>query len=373
MVKIDRIELHYFELSLVHPFRTSFGMRTERPCILVSVYADGLTGWGECPAHEKPDYNDETTVTAWHVLEDFLAPPMIGYQVSQVSDIFDTAGYKMVRGNNMARAALENAIWDLLARAQNIPLQQMLGGAKDRVEVGVSIGIQPTLEALLKRVESFVEAGYGRIKMKIEPGWEMEPLRAVRERHPHIKLMADANSAFRIADAGLFNQMEDLNLLMIEQPLAHDDIIDHAELQARVTTPICLDESIHSVHDTRVAIALNACRIINIKVARVGGLTNALTIHNLCAEAGLPVWCGGMLETGVGRAVNLHLASLPNFTLPSDLSASDRYYHQDIAEPTFSLNTEDSTISLPQGYGHGVEVQPDRLAKVRQKHAVIRA
>ena len=372
-MKIERIELHQIELDLVHPFRTSFGEQRRRRCILVAVHSEGVTGWSECTAHPRPDYSYETVTSAWHVLEDFLAPPLIGYEVNQPSDIFGSAGYKMVRGNSMAKAALENAIWDLLARAQNVPLQQLLGGVKDRIEVGVSIGIQPTLQGLLDRVNKFVDAGYGRIKMKIEPGWELEPLRAVRERHPDIKLMADANSAFRIADAGLFNEMEDLNLLMIEQPLAHDDIIDHAELQARVTTPICLDESIHSIHDTRVAIHLNACRIINIKVGRVGGLTNALTIHNLCQEAGIPVWCGGMLETGVGRSINLHLASLPNFTLPSDLSASDRYYHEDVAEPAFFLNKEDSTIDVPQGPGSGIEVQADRLAKAQTRHTVIAA
>ena len=370
-MKIERIELHQIDLPLVHPFRTSFGEQTERSCILVAVHGDGVTGWAECVAHRRPDYSYETNTTAWHVLEEFLAPPLIGREIQAPADIFATAGYHMVRGHHMAKAALENAIWDLLARAQNAPLQQLLGGTKDRIEVGVSIGIQPTLPGLLDRVDKFIAEGYGRIKMKIEPGWELEPLRAVRRRHPDVKLMADANSAFRLADAGLFNEMEDLKLLMIEQPLAHDDIIDHAELQARVTTPICLDESIHSIHDTRVALKLKACRIINIKVGRVGGLTNALRIHDLCAEAGIPVWCGGMLETGVGRAINLHLASLPNFTLPSDLSASNRYYHQDVAEPTFSLNVADSTITVPPGPGSGVEVQLDRLAKARQRQRII--
>lgn len=371
-MKIERIELHQFQLPLVHPFRTSFGVQTERTCILVAVYSGGLSGWGECVASRRPDYAYETTVTAWHVLRDFLAPPLIGHEINTPDDIFTSAGYKMVRGHNMAKAALENAIWDLLARAQNVPLQRLFGGEKARIEVGVSIGIQPSLEGLLDRVDKFINEGYGRIKVKIEPGWELKPLKAIRERHPNIKLMADANSAFRLSDADLFNQMEDLNLLMIEQPLAHDDIIDHAELQARVTTPICLDESIHTPGDARLAIKINACRIINIKVGRVGGLTDAIQIHNICATADIPVWCGGMLETGVGRATNLHLASLPNFTLPSDLSASNRYYLEDIAEPTFSLNTEDSTISVPGGPGSGVEVQLDRLARWRRELEVIK-
>ena len=370
-MKIERIELHQIALELVHPFRTSFGTQTERHCILVSVHGEGLTGWGECVAHTRPDYGSETITTAWHVLEDFLAPPLIGYDVTEPADIFGSGGFKIVRGHNMAKATLENAVWDWMARARNVPLQAMFGGQKERIEVGVSIGIQPTLQGLLDRVDKFVDEGYGRIKMKIEPGWELEPLSEVRRRHPTIKLMADANSAFRIEDADLFNRMEPLNLLMIEQPLAHDDIIDHATLQARVTTPICLDESIHTPGDARLAIKLNACQIINIKVGRVGGLTDAVKVHDLCQAAGIAVWCGGMLETGVGRAANLHLASLPNFTLPSDLSASNRYYHQDIAEPAFNLNPADSTIDVPQGAGIGVEVQMDRLEKARERHQVI--
>ncbi|MEM7033559.1 MAG: o-succinylbenzoate synthase [Chloroflexota bacterium] len=371
-MKIDRIELHQVALPLVHPFRTSFGEQTERHFILASVYADGVVGWCECTAHTRPDYSYEDLTTSWHVIEDYLAPGLIGKEINEPADIFDSPGYKMVRGHNMAKATIENAVWDLLARAQDKPLQAMFGGTKDRIEVGVSIGIQPTLQGLLDRVDSFVEEGYGRIKMKIEPGWELEPLTKVRERHPDIKLMADANSAFRIADADLFNQMESLNLLMIEQPLAHDDIIDHATLQANVTTPICLDESIHGLGDARMAIALKACEIINVKVGRVSGLTEAIQIHDVCAEANIPVWSGGMLETGVGRAINLHMASLPNFTLPSDLSATKRYYHEDIAEPAFELNPEDSTIKVPVGPGSGIEVQQDRLEKNRERHTIIK-
>ncbi len=371
-MKIDRIELHHIKMPLVHPFETSFGLQTERPGIIVSVHADGLTGWGECVAHSRPDYAPETITTAWHVITEFLAPGLIGHPLNAPGDVFTSAGYKMVRGHNMAKASVENAIWDLLAKAQGVPLQQLLGGTKQRVEVGVSIGIQPSLEELLARVDRFVAAGYGRIKVKIKPGWEITPLTRIRENHPRIKLMADANSAFSLADAPLFQQMDKLNLLMIEQPLAHDDIIDHAALQSKINTPICLDESIHIPGDARLALALKACGIINIKVGRVGGFSNALAIHNLCAEAGMPVWCGGMLETGIGRAANLHLAGLPNFTLPSDISASDRYYRHDIAEPTFALNTEDSTITVPQGPGIGVEVQLDRLKSYRVRRTVIK-
>lgn len=368
-MKIERVELHHISQPLVHPFRTSFGTQVERPCVLVAVYSEGLVGWGECPAHYEPSYSYETVNTAWHVLSDFLIPQVLGQNIIDPQDVPPL--HKRVRGHPMAKASLENAIWDLLARSRGVPLSTMLGGARNRVEVGVSIGIQPTLPALLDRVDQFIGKGYRRIKMKIEPGWELEPLAAVRERHPQVKLMADANSAFSLDDAPLFEKMEPLNLLMIEQPLHYDDIADHAKLQARVSTPICLDESIHSPNHARWAIEIEACRIINMKVSRVGGLNNAVAIHNMCVEAGIPLWCGGMLETGVGRAANLHLAAMPNFTLPGDISATDRYYEEDIAEPSFALNAEDSTISVPSGPGIGVEVQPDRLAKVRVRHQVL--
>lgn len=371
-MKIDRIELHHISMPLVHPFETSFGVEINRPAIIIAVHGEGITGWGECVAGNRPDYSSETVVTAWHVLKDFLAPGLLEQAVYEPTDIFSSAGYKMVRGHNMAKAALENAVWDWVARARDVPLQQMLGGEKDRVEVGVSIGIQPTLSQLMARVEKFIAAGYGRIKVKIKPGWELEPLTTIRREHPSIKLMADANSAFSIADYPLFQRFEPLNLLMIEQPLGYDDIIDHAELQSYLKTPICLDESIHTPGDARLALKLDAARVINIKVARVGGFSSALAIHNICAEAGVPVWCGGMLETGIGRAANLHLASLPNFVLPSDISATDRYYQYDIAEPAFKLNAEDSTISVPQGAGIGVTVDMSRVEAYRLRHEVIR-
>lgn len=370
-MKIDRIELHHISMPLVHPFQTSFGLETERPAIIVAVHGEGMIGWGECTAGDRPDYSAETIVTAWHVLSEWLAPGLVGHPVETPADIFSSAGYKMVRGHNMAKAALENAVWDWLARLKNVSLQSMLGGEKTRVDVGVSIGIQPTLDGLLARVEKFIGEGYGRIKVKIKPGWELTPLTEIRKRHPDIKLMADANSAFSLADVLLFQAMDDLRLLMIEQPLAHDDIINHAELQSHLQTPVCLDESIHILGDARLALRLDACRVINIKVARVGGFTSALAIHNVCAEAGVPVWCGGMLETGIGRAANLHLASLPNFRLPSDISATDRYYHRDIAEPVFTLNAEDSTITVPQCAGIGVTVDEKQVAAYRLRKEVI--
>jgi O-succinylbenzoate synthase len=370
-VKIERIELHHISQPLVAPFRTSFGTQVERPCILIAVYSEGLVGWGECVASDNPGYSYETINTAWHVLSDFLIPLNLKQEVATPQDV--TARYDWVRGHPMAKAGLENAVWDLLARAHGIPLSTMLGGQRDRVEVGVSIGIQPTLAEQLERVEQFIEQGYRRIKMKIEPGWAMEPLAAVRDLHPNLKLMADANSAFSLDDMALFQEMDALNLLMIEQPLHDDDIADHGKLQAQIKTPICLDESIHSPLHARWAIEIKACRIINMKVGRVGGLSNAVAIHNMCAQAGIPVWCGGMLETGVGRAINLHLATMPNFTLPGDISATDRYYVEDIAAPDFKLNREDSTITIPTGPGSGIKVLPKRMARVRVRHQVFDA
>jgi O-succinylbenzoate synthase len=365
---IERIELHQISQKLVHPFRTSFGTQVERPCILVAVHSEGLVGWGEHVAHHDPSYSYETIKTGWHILSDYLAPSILGQNVTSAQDV--VSKYKWVRGHPMAKAALENAVWDLLAKAQGVPLSQLLGGVREQVEVGVSIGIQPSLEAFLERVNQFVDKGYGRIKMKIEPGWELEPIAAVRRQHPAIKLMADANSAFSLEHAELFRQMDQFNLLMIEQPLHYDDIADHAKLQAQVNTPICLDESIHSPLHARWAIEINACRVINMKVGRVGGLSNAIEIHNMAEAAGVQMWCGGMLETGVGRAGNLHLATMPNFVLPGDISATSRYYAEDVAEPAFALNTEDSTISVPAGPGIGVEVQLDRVEKYRQQYQV---
>ncbi len=367
-MKIERIELHYIDLPLVHPFETSFGREFTRPCILVAVHADGLTGWGECTAHAGPWYSSETVETAWHVLRDFLVPAVMGQEIASPAGVVDR--FSRVRGHPMARAALENAVWDLLAQAQAESLAVMLGGQRDRVPVGVSVGIEPTLDELLDRVAQHVAEGYGRIKLKIKPGWDVDIVRTVRERWPDLPLQVDANSAYSLADAPVFREMDQFELLLIEQPLHYDDIVDHARLQAQLRTPICLDESIHSPEHARWALDIGACRVINIKVGRVGGLTAARQIHDLCAERGIPVWCGGMLETNVGRAANVALATLPNFALPGDISASARYYRQDIAEPNFVLN-DDSTLSVPSEPGLGVHVLPDRLAAARLKHLAL--
>jgi O-succinylbenzoate synthase len=367
-MKIERIELHHINMPLAHPFETSFGREITRPCILVAVHAEGLTGWGECTAHAGPWYSSETVETAWHVLRDFLIPALLGHEVETPADV--VARFERVRGHPMARAALENGVWDLLAQAQNISMAEMLGGVRDRVRVGVSVGIEPSLDELLDRVAGHVIEGYARIKLKIKPGWDVQVVRAVRECWPDLQLQVDANSAYSLADAPRLQELDEFRLTLIEQPLHHDDIVDHAQLQKELRTPICLDESIHSPEHARWALDINACRIINIKVGRVGGLTAARRIHDLCAARQVPVWCGGMLETNVGRAANVALAALPNFSLPGDISASARYYQQDIAEPSFVLK-DGSTLSVPAGPGLGVAVIPERLAAVRLRHLAL--
>ena len=364
-MRIERIELHHVDQPLVHPFETSFGRELTRPCILVAVHAGGLTGWGECTAGAGPWYSSETIGTAWHVLRDFLIPAVLGHEVTTPADV--VARFRPVRGHAMARAGLENAVWDLLAQARGVALAGLLGGQRERVKVGVSVGIEPTLDLLLERVAQHVAEGYGRVKLKIKPGWDVDVVRAVRERWPDLPLQVDANSAYTLADALVFRELDQFGLLLIEQPLHHDDIVEHARLQAQIRTPVCLDESIHSPEHARWALDIGACRAINVKVGRVGGLTAVREIHDLCAARNVPVWCGGMLETNVGRAANVALAALPNFTLPGDISASARYYREDVAEPNFVLN-DDSTLSVPAGPGLGVHVIPERLAAVRVRH-----
>jgi O-succinylbenzoate synthase len=358
-VKIERIELHHIDLPLVRPFETSFGRETTRRCILVAVHAEGLTGWGECVAGAGPWYSYETIGTAWHVLRDFLIPVVLGQEVAEPAEL--VARFRPVRGHPMARAALEEAVWDVVAQSQGVSLAAALGGRRDRVPVGVSLGIEPSLDRLLDQVGRRIDEGYGRVKLKIKPGWDVEIVRAVRERWPDLPLQVDANAAYTLADAATFQELDQLDLLLIEQPLHHDDIVDHAKLQGRLQTPVCLDESIHSPAHARWALEIDACRVINIKVGRVGGLTAARRIHDLCAERGVPVWCGGMLETNVGRAANVAVATLPNFALPGDISASARYYEEDVAQPDFVLNS-DSTLTVPSGPGLGVRVDAERLA-----------
>jgi O-succinylbenzoate synthase len=369
---IERIELHHIELTYAHPFETSFGRLHTRQCILVAVHGDGLTGWGECVADAGPWYSSETTETAWHIMRDFLIPALVGQTITTPADVVQR--FAWVRGHPMSRAALENACWDMLAQAQQQPLRAMLGGQRATVPVGVSVGIEPSIDVLLDQVARHLDAGYNRVKLKIKPEWDIAPVRAVRERWPDILLQVDANSAYALNDmtVATFRELDQFDLLLIEQPLHHEDIVDHAALQRQVQTPICLDESIHSPEHARWALAIAACRVINIKVGRVGGLTAALAIHDMCAAQGIPVWCGGMLETNIGRAANVALATLPNFQLPGDISASARYYQADIAAPDFVLNA-DSTLTVPELPGLGVELLPERLAAARLRHAVFGA
>lgn len=366
-MKIEKIELHHIAMDLVHPFQTSFGTQVARPCVIVSVHSEGLVGWGECVAGEGPFYSPESAVSAWAILKNFAVPMVAGQEVGHPSEVSKLL--KVIRGNEMAKAGIENAVWDLFAKAAGKSLKEMIGGVRDRVAVGVSIGIQPSVDKLLGRIGNFVEQGYGRIKIKIKKGLEYDLMSAVRREFPETSLMADANSDYELSDAELLKRLDPLKLLMIEQPLRYYDIIDHAKLQAQLESPICLDESIHRPDDARYAIELNACRIINMKVGRVGGMTNAMTIHDMTQEAGIQMWCGGMLETGIGRATNIALASLPNFVLPGDISATDRYYEHDITRP-FVLNKEDSTMTVPTEPGIGVEVDEERLAAVRLQHFV---
>lgn len=370
---IERVELHHISMPLAHPFETSFGLQTHRECILVAAWAEDLVGWGECVAMSRPAYSYETIDTCWHILSDFLLPAVLGQEWGDMAGL--VALTEWVKGHPMAKAALQGAGWDLLAQYDQVSLAVKLSEPyptppRERVPVGVSIGIQPTIEATLARMEQFAAQGYGRIKLKIKPGRDLDLARAARGAFPSIPLMLDANSAYGLQDASVFQAMDKLNLLMIEQPLGHDDIYQHSQLQSQLTTPICLDESIHTVSDTECALALDAGRIINIKAGRVGGLWQARQIHDLCQAGNIPVWCGGMLETGVGRAANLALASLPNFCLPGDISATARYWTEDIVDQVFDLNKEDSTMTVPAGPGLGVSVNRDRLERYQLRSAV---
>jgi O-succinylbenzoate synthase len=360
-MRIERVELRHVKMTLVAPFVTSMGVETDEEHIIVRVDGEGLTGWGECVASAAPFYSYETTETAWHVLRDFLVPSVLGKALSGVGDA--VAAGARVRGHMMAKAGLEAALWDVFAKAAGRSLSAMLGGVRDRIEVGVSVGIHPTPGALVERVAAYLRDGYRRIKIKIAPGSDVDFVKAVRRDFPGIALQVDANSAYELDDAAVLQAMDDQGLLLIEQPLSHDDIYDHAALQRQLKTAICLDESIHSAADARAALDLGSCRVINIKPGRVGGYTESKRIHDLCASRGVPVWHGGMLESGIGRAGNVALASLPNFTLPGDISASRRYYREDIVEPAFDV-AADGTMAVPTGPGIGVEVLLDRLEKV---------
>ena len=352
-IKIDGVEMRLIRLPLLEPFETSFGSIDSRLIFLVSLQADGVRGWGEVVAEEEPRYSYETVRTAFHVIRDFFGPVLLTKPINGLDDLAQRLA--PFRGHNMAKAGLELAFMDLLGQVQQQSLSTLLGGELKRVAVGVSLGIQPTLSKLLQRVDRYLDLGYQRIKLKIKPGWDIDVVDEVRRRHPDILLSVDANSAYTLADQDHLKQLDDFNLLMIEQPLHHDDLVDHAKLQKTMRTPLCLDESIVSERHARLALELESCRIINIKVGRVGGYSQAVGIHDLCRAQNVPVWCGGMLESGIGRAHNLALASLPGFTLPGDISASARYFERDIVTPGVTVDA-DGTVAVPDGPGLGIPV-----------------
>ncbi len=363
MLRIQDVVLYHIRMPLQHPFVTSTGGRQERDALIVELRTeDGLEGWGECVAGLEPRYSEETVYTAWAVMERILIPLLFAQDWAHPSDFPKAAAW--VRGHPMAKAGIEMALWDLYGKQQNRSLMTLLGGVRNRVPVGVSIGIQESPQALVERVAHFVAQGYRRIKIKIRPGRDVDDVAAVRQAFPDIPLQVDANAAYDLETARKrLKALDEFNLLLIEQPLAYDDLWDHRALQQELQTPLCLDESIRHRRAARQALEMGACRIINIKQGRVGGLTEATAIHDVAMAHGAPVWCGGMLETGIGRAANLALASLPNFTLPGDISATERYYAEDITEEVFTLNP-DGTMNVPRGPGLGVHVRRDRLARV---------
>jgi o-succinylbenzoate synthase len=357
VIEVRLVELRLVEIPLRSPFRTSFGEEGTKQAILIRVETSDGEGWGECAAAPGPRYSEEFNEGAWLVLRDHLIPSVLS--AGRVASEAIPSLLSWVRGHRMSKAALEMAVLDADLRARGESLAHRLGGERERIQCGVSVGIARSVDDLLDQVAAFVAAGYLRVKLKIEPGWDVQPVTAVRRAFSDAVLSVDANGAYSLSDLRVFEELDALDLLMVEQPLGHEDLLDHAALQRRIATPVCLDESIRSAADARAAIELGACRMINIKAGRVGGLLEARRVHDVARERGVPVWCGGMLETGIGRAANLALASLPGFTLPGDTSASDRYFEDDITPP-FVLG-EDGTIPVPTGPGLGVEPRPDRL------------
>jgi len=359
-MKIERIELRELQLPLVHFFETSFGRTTTRRIVLVRVQADGLTGWGEVTCGEEPFYSHETPETAWHILRDFLIPWTLGKEWTAPSALVPC--FRPIRGHNMAKAALENALWHIEAQQKNLPLSKLVGGTLAEIPCGVSIGIQNSVEELLEKIACEVAAGYQRIKVKVKPGWDVEVLERIRTRFPSLPLMADANCAYSLADTARLKEFDRFYLMMIEQPLGWDDLLDHARLQREISTPICLDESIHNADDARKAVEIGACKIINIKLGRVGGFTAARQVHDVCRARNIPVWCGGMLESGIGRAHNIAMSTLPGFTLPGDVSASQRYWAEDLIDPEVTVSAQ-GTIHVPQTAGLGFSPNLDRIEK----------
>ncbi len=363
-MRISDVRLFDVRLPLVRPFETSFGRIDAREFVLVAVDADGATGWGECVADVDPFYSEETTATAWYVMTRVLVPAMLGRTVAHPREV--SALWSRVRGHRMAKAALEMATWDVHARLAGRPLCETLGATARPIAAGVSIGIQPSLEALVDRVGAELADGYRRIKIKIKPGWDHGPVEAVRKAFGGVPLMVDANAAYTVADAATLAPLDAFDLMMIEQPLDYDDLVDHARLQASLRTPICLDESITGPKAAVDALDLGACRIINIKPGRMGGFGPSLDVHAIAHARGIPLWHGGMLESGIGRAHNLHLSTLPGFTLPGDVAASRRYFVPDLIDPPIDVRP-DGSIDVPPGAGIGVEPVAARLREATRR------
>ncbi len=370
MLNIDAIHMREINMPLAHPFETSFGLTTGRRILLIELESEGLTAWGECVAGEHPYFSDETIDTAWLITESELAPSLLDADVERGGSCPNI--FRQVRGHRMAKAALENAVWDLEAQVERVSLAELLGGTRSVIACGVSIGIQPSLPQLMDKIATELEAGYQRIKVKCKPGWDNNIFEAIRKRWPEITLSCDANSAYRMKDLDHVAAWDEFNLLMIEQPLWYDDFYFHSMLQKRLDTAICLDESIRNRRDALAAIDMESCRIINIKVGRVGGFSEAIAVHNAAEERGIPVWCGGMLETGIGRSHNIALSSLPNFSLPGDVSASSRYWDQDIIEPAVTVSPK-GEITVPTAIGRGFEVQRDRIEALTVRRQTLHA
>lgn len=349
-MKIKEVTIRHLKMKLKHPFSTSFGTIVNKEFLLLEVADEqGTIGFGESVAFVAPWYTEETLKTTWHILEDFLIPLTLNQEIQHPEDALEL--FKGIRKNNMAKSAIEGALWDIYVQQTNQSLAHALGGKKEKIEVGISLGIQETMEKQLEVVAQAVNEGYKRIKLKIKPGWDVEVMRVLRNNFPDLSMMADANSAYTLADVETLKQLDEFNLMMIEQPLASDDIIDHAVLQKQIKTPICLDESINSLEDARKAIELGSCGVINIKIGRVGGISEAKKIHDYCEEKGIPVWCGGMLESGIGRAHNIALTALSNFVMPGDTAGSSHYFEQDIITP--EVIVQNGYITVPQEVGIG--------------------
>jgi O-succinylbenzoate synthase len=368
-MRLEKVDLFLVRLPLKRPYETSMAVETHESHVIVRVESEGAVGWGESVANETPWYSGETPSTVWVLLEEVIVPQLFAAAIDHPRDAARALDW--IRGAPMAKACIEMAIWDLGAKRAGQPLSRFLGGSGERIACGVAIGLQPSIDALLARIEEELSGGYQRVKLKIKPGHDADIAEAVRDRWPDLPFMLDANSAYTLADAPVFERIDGTRPMMIEQPLAHDDIVDHAALQKRIRTPVCLDESIHHAEDARKAIEIGATRVVNIKAGRVGGLAESIKVHDACQKRGVPVWCGGMLEMGIGRAHNVHLSTLPGFTLPGDVAASSRYFATEIIGEPFAVE-RDGTMRVPAGPGIGVTVLEDVIRSVALRRAELR-